>query len=56
MRQVTEILIQYAQADFSQRMYLFLQYPGMRDAFVEIERKGWGCCCLKGLSICDKAA
>jgi hypothetical protein len=50
MERVIKILIQYEQADFAQRIHLFLQYPGMRDAFVEIEHKG--CCCQKGLSIC----
>jgi hypothetical protein len=38
MEQAREILIQYAQADFSKRIYLFLQFPGLRDAFQEIER------------------
>lgn len=49
MERVIKILIQYEQADFAQRIYLFLQYPGMRDAFWEIERKE--CCPLKSLSI-----
>ncbi|OGP86164.1 MAG: hypothetical protein A2Z08_02525 [Deltaproteobacteria bacterium RBG_16_54_11] len=39
MERVREILIQYAKADFSQRIYLFLQFPGLRDVFQEIERK-----------------
>jgi hypothetical protein len=38
MEQAREILIQYAQADFFKRIYLFLQFPGLRDAFQEIER------------------
>jgi hypothetical protein len=39
MERVREILIQYAEAEFSQRIYLFLQFPGLRDVFQEIERK-----------------
>ena len=38
MEQAREILRQYAQADFSKRIYLFLQFPGLRGAFQEIER------------------
>ena len=38
MERGREILIQYAQADFSKRIYLFLQFPGLRDIFQEIER------------------
>jgi hypothetical protein len=37
MERGIEVLIQYAQADFSQRIYLFLQFPDLRDAFQEIE-------------------
>jgi hypothetical protein len=54
MERVIKILIQYEQANFAQRIYLFLQYPGMRDAFVEIERKEY--CSLKILSICEGTA
>ena len=43
MKKVVKILQQYAQADFSQRIYLFLQFPDLRDAFQEIERKGFPC-------------
>jgi hypothetical protein len=39
MEQVSEILIQYAQAVFSQRIYLFLQFPNLRGVFEEMERK-----------------
>lgn len=39
MGKVTETLIQYARADFFQRMHLFLQFPDLRGAFQEIERK-----------------
>jgi hypothetical protein len=38
MEQAREILRQYAQADFSKRIHLFLQFPGLRDTFQEIER------------------
>jgi hypothetical protein len=43
MEQAREILIRYAQADFSKRIYLFLQFPGLRDIFQEIERKSFCC-------------
>ena len=39
MGQKIEILIQYTQADFIKRMYLFLQFPDLRNAFQKIERK-----------------
>jgi hypothetical protein len=38
MEQAREILRRYAQADFFNRIYLFLQFPGLRDVFQEIER------------------
>jgi len=38
MERAKEILIQYAQADFYERMHLFLQFPELRDVFGEIER------------------
>jgi hypothetical protein len=38
MERVKEILIQYAQADFYERMHLFLQFPDLRNVFGEIER------------------
>jgi len=38
MKKEAEILIKYVQADFSQRMYMFLQFPDLRDAFQEIDR------------------
>jgi len=38
MERAREILIQYTRADFSERIYLFLQFPGLRDIFQEIER------------------
>ena len=37
MKKEAEILIQYVQADFSERLFLFLQNPGLRDAFQEIK-------------------
>jgi hypothetical protein len=43
MDQAEKILIQYAQADFSQRINLFLQLPDLRDAFQEIERSIVSC-------------
>ena len=43
MEQAREILRQYAQADFSKRIYLFLQFPGLRDTFQEIERTIFSC-------------
>jgi len=43
MKKEAEILIQYARGDFSKRMYMFLQFPDLRDAFQEIERKGFRC-------------
>jgi hypothetical protein len=43
MKKEVEILIQYVQADFSKRMFLFLQIPDLRDAFQEIERKRFRC-------------
>jgi len=32
------ILIKYEQADFCQRIYMFLHYPDLRADFQEIER------------------
>ena len=43
MEQAREILIRYAQADFSKRIHLFLQFPGLRDTFQEIERTIFSC-------------
>jgi hypothetical protein len=43
MKKEAEILIQYARGDFSKRMYMFLQFPDLRDAFQEIERKRFRC-------------
>ena len=43
MKKETEILIKYVQADFSKRMFLFLQIPDLRDAFQEIERSKFRC-------------
>jgi len=39
MEKEIELLTQYTQADFFERMDLFLQYPGLRGAFQEIDRK-----------------
>lgn len=43
MKKDGEILIKYVQADFSKRMFLFLQNPDLRDAFQEIERSKFRC-------------
>lgn len=43
MKKEAEILIKYVQADFSKRMFLFLQNPDLRDAFQEIERSKFRC-------------
>jgi hypothetical protein len=43
MKKEAEILIEYVQADFSKRMFLFLQNPDLRDAFQEIERSKFRC-------------
>jgi len=43
MKKEAEILKQYARADFSKRMYLFLQFPNLRDTFQEIERNRFCC-------------
>ena len=43
MKKEAEILIEYVQADFSKRMFLFLQNPDLRDAFQEIERNKLRC-------------
>lgn len=51
MEQAREILIRYAQADFYERIHLFLQYPGLRDIFQEIERKKL--CCSRGFPVFD---
>lgn len=49
MERGIEILIQYAQADFPQRIYLFLQFPDLRDAFQEIERTSF--CCSRSFPV-----
>ena len=49
MKKEAEILKQYARADFSKRMDLFLQFPNLRDTFQEIERKRL--CCSKGFPV-----
>jgi hypothetical protein len=38
MKKEEETLIRYVQADFSERMFLFLQNPALRDDFQQIER------------------
>jgi hypothetical protein len=43
MEKEAERLIKYVQADFSKRMFLFLQNPDLRDAFQEIERSKFRC-------------
>ena len=39
VEQEIDILIQYGEADMSKRLHLFLQFPDLRRAFQEIERK-----------------
>jgi len=39
MEQEMEILIRYGEADFNERLHLFLQFPELRGAFQEIEFK-----------------
>ena len=51
MKKEAEILIKYVQADFSKRVYLFLQFPDLRDTFQEIERNRF--CCPNGFCIFD---
>jgi hypothetical protein len=43
MKKEVEILIKYVQADFSKRIFLFLQNPDLRNAFQEIERSKFRC-------------
>ncbi len=43
MKKEEEIFIKYVQADFCQRVYMFLQFPDLRDAFQEIERSKLRC-------------
>lgn len=43
MKKEAEILIKYVQADFCKRMYMFLQFPDLRDVFQEIERSKFRC-------------
>jgi hypothetical protein len=38
MKKEAATLIKYVKADFSERMFLFLQNPDLRDAFQQIER------------------
>jgi hypothetical protein len=37
MNRLTEILKRYEQADSEMRLYLYLQYPDLRDAFNDME-------------------
>jgi hypothetical protein len=39
MEQEIDILIQYGEADINKKLHLFLQFPDLRGAFQEIERK-----------------
>jgi hypothetical protein len=39
MEQEIGILIQYGEADINKKLHLFLQFPDLRNAFQEIERK-----------------
>ncbi len=39
MEQEIDILLQYGEADISKKLHLFLQFPDLRSAFQEIERK-----------------
>jgi hypothetical protein len=39
MEQEIDILVQYGEADINKKLHLFLQFPDLRNAFQEIERK-----------------
>jgi hypothetical protein len=39
MEQEIDILVQYGEADINKKLHLFLQFPDLRRAFQEIERK-----------------
>jgi hypothetical protein len=39
MKKEVEMLTQYTQADFCGRIHMFLQFPGLRSSFQEIDRK-----------------
>jgi len=39
VEQEIDILIQYGEADMSERLDLFLQFPGLRRGFQKIEQK-----------------
>jgi hypothetical protein len=39
MEQEIDILIQYGEADINKKLHLFLQFPDLRNAFQEIDRK-----------------
>jgi hypothetical protein len=39
MEREIDILIQYGEADINEKLHLFLQFPDLRNAFQEIERK-----------------
>ena len=39
MRQELETLLLYGEADSNKKLHLFLQYPDLRNAFQEIDRK-----------------
>jgi hypothetical protein len=54
MEHAKKILIQYAQADFSKRLNLYLQFPGLRDAFQELERAIVSCPMGFPLFICTE--
>ncbi len=39
MEREIDILVQYGEADINKKLHLFLQFPDLRNAFQEIERK-----------------
>jgi hypothetical protein len=39
MKKEVEMLTRYTQADFFRRMHMFLEFPGLRGSFQEIDRK-----------------
>ena len=39
MEREIDILIEYGEADINKKLHLFLQFPDLRNAFQEIDRK-----------------
>ncbi len=42
MVRIDEIIDEYRKGDFDRRLYLFMEYRDMRDAFVEIDQEEYG--------------